>query len=133
MKFKIGDKVRFKSPDSQNAEYFDEGLENLTIKEVTSRGYQVWESDKHTNWFVEEKELEFMDKHKLKVPTHIVIWDEKDRDPTRLFTSEKEANDFIKELSEKSSVVKNSILLVGIKSCKKIVIEKRLRYKEHKI
>lgn len=71
--------------------------------------------------------------YKLKVPTHVVIWDEESRDPSKFFTSESEANDFIKELSEKSNVIKNSILLIQIKSCKKVVIEKRLRYKEHKI
>ena len=42
------------------------------------------------------------------------MWDE-DRDPARLFTSEDEAREFIKTLSERSEVKKDSILLMEIK------------------
>jgi len=46
---------------------------------------------------------------------------------------EDKAKEFIKELSEKSSVKKDSILLIEIKSCRKVNITKRLDYKQHKI
>lgn len=60
-KFKVGDIVRFKSEDSMNARYFDEGLTNLEIKGFEpSRNdfYYIWESDKSQYWGVEEDELE---------------------------------------------------------------------------
>lgn len=68
-----------------------------------------------------------------KSPTHGVIWDEDDEDPVKLFTSEKDARQFIMELSEKSYVKKDSILLLEIKSCKSVTIRKSLTTKQHKI
>ena len=60
MKFKKGDKVRFKSPDSPNAHCFSSGLKNLTIKEhlIRKGGYNVWESDGIREWFVYDDEIE---------------------------------------------------------------------------
>lgn len=59
-KFQVGDKVRFKKPDSTNAVYFKKGLTNLTVKEVRDNtGYcSVYESDKSTDWNVRQDELE---------------------------------------------------------------------------
>jgi len=68
----------------------------------------------------------------LVKPTHIVVWEE-DRDPAKFFTSEKDATDFIKQLTEKSSVKQDSIVLVEIKSCKKIKIQKNLKKSDYKI
>jgi len=138
MEFKVGDKVRFIRRGSRNAQYFTKGLENLEIKEVRSDSddhkYSVYESDKSDYWEVNEIELELMDKKPrvLKVPTHLVIWEE-DIDPVQFFSNEKEAKDFIKELSERRNVKKDSILLVEIKSCQKVQIDKVLKYTAHKI
>jgi hypothetical protein len=71
MKFKIGDKVRFKDPESPNAKYFDEGLSNLEVKADNldnSRLLRVWESDKSQWYFVDEDELELME------PRHDFMW-----------------------------------------------------------
>jgi hypothetical protein len=77
--------------------------------------------------------LELVKKHKSKNPTHIVIWDEEDRDPHQFFTSEKEAREFIKELSEKSNVMKDSIILVEIKSAQKVNIIRNVRLNQYKV
>jgi len=72
-------------------------------------------------------------KYVPKKPTHLVVWDETSQDPCKFFTSELDAKKFIKELSERSNVVKNSVVLVEIKSSKKVNISKVLRYEQHKI
>jgi hypothetical protein len=69
----------------------------------------------------------------LKTPTHLVVWDEHSRDPCKFFTSEQEAKDFIKELSEKTNLIKDSVRLVCIKSVEKVKIDKILRYSQYKI
>ena len=71
-------------------------------------------------------------KQNLKSPTHVVIWDEQARDPHKFFISADEAKEFIKTLTEKSEVKKDSVVLVEIKSCKKVNIKKRLEYSEYK-
>ena len=58
MKFKKGDKVRFKSPDSANAEFFIQGLKNLEIENQSGTGYRVWKSDRSRVWWVKRYELE---------------------------------------------------------------------------
>ncbi len=64
--------------------------------------------------------------YKSKAPTHLVVWEE-DEDPCKFFNSEQEANEFIKKLSENSDVKQDSIILVEVKSAKKITIQKSLR------
>lgn len=61
-KFKVGDKVRFISKDSLNANYFNNGLDNLEIRELTKNeyDYQVYEQDKSISWGVNEEELELI-------------------------------------------------------------------------
>ena len=68
-----------------------------------------------------------------KVPTYLVIWDETSKDPNKFFTSLVEAKEFIKALSEKSEVIKDSIILVEIKSAKKMQIKKSLLPSTYKI
>ena len=70
--------------------------------------------------------------YKPKTPSHIVVWKE-DTDPCKFFNSLEEANEFVKELSEKSSVKKDSIILVEIKTARKVTIQKSLRKSEYKI
>ena len=61
-KFKEGDKVRLINPDSDNTQWFDEGLDNLEIKKCYGNGvYDVWESDKSCAWPVDGDELELME------------------------------------------------------------------------
>lgn len=71
--------------------------------------------------------------YKLKAPTHVVIWDEEDEDPHKFFTSEEEAKEFMKELSEKSDVVEDSVILVAVKSVQKVSITKTARLASYKI
>ena len=94
----------------------------------TSRSYFEDSSSKKVN-------VDEILKKKLiyKAPTHIVIWDEEGRDPHKFFTSKPETDDFIKELIEKRGVRKDSIVLVEIKTVKKIEVVKNLRSKEYKI
>lgn len=68
----------------------------------------------------------------LKKPTHVVVWEE-ETDPAKFFTSKKEAEDFIKTLIDKPEVCKDSIVLVEIKSAKKVMIKKSLNKKNYKI
>ena len=56
-----------------------------------------------------------------KKPTHLVTWEE-DEDPAKYFTSEKAAIDFVEEeLLTNSDVDEDSIILVEIKSAKRVV------------
>lgn len=61
MKFKVGQRVRFKSPYSVNARYFVGPLRGLYIRYIPSSSwddyYSVYEADKRTSWNVMEKEL----------------------------------------------------------------------------
>ncbi len=137
MEYKVGDKVRL----FQNS--FDLGYGNnivggiFTINKVYpigqySHGQAYSTKEDASGLVVYGEDLELIKDYKLKKPTHLVVWNE-DRDPCRFFSSEQEAKDFIKELSEKSEVKKESIILVEIKSCKKVSIMKSLRYSEHKV
>ncbi len=126
-KFKIGDRVRRIRSDFNNLKVGD-------IRVVANL------SDDDDDIYVEGDSFGYASgcfelvspNYKPKAPTHVVIWEE-DSDPARLFTSEDKAKDFIKELSENSSVQKDSILLIEIKSCKKVGVTKSLRYSSHKI
>ncbi|KKK72598.1 hypothetical protein LCGC14_2902260, partial [marine sediment metagenome] len=59
--FKVGDLVRFKSSGSKNAQYFQKGLKNLTIKSIentlSGNGYNIYERDESNHWFVFEREI----------------------------------------------------------------------------
>jgi hypothetical protein len=83
-------------------------------------------------WHTEYKGKFSLGKVVFKKPTHIVIWEE-DRDPAKFFSNEKDAKEFIKQLSEKQNVKKNSIVLVEIKSVKKVNVLKRLTFSDYKI
>ena len=63
--------------------------------------------------------------------THIVTWEEEDKDPTRLFNYLKDAKEFIKEISDNSNV--KNIRLIEVKSIKEVKINKRLSFKEFKL
>ncbi len=133
MKFKVGDEVICIESDKESTGDGWQKDYRFTINKITSQDSEYpiyWKGLNRCGVF--EHALKLAKEHKPKNPTHIVIWEE-DRDPSRLFTSEKDAKDFIKELSDKGSVKKDSILLIEIKSCKKVGINKVLRYNQHQI
>ena len=146
MEFKVGDKVIYlgtkeRRTDSNWGTYFGQyGIKKGSKGVVNS-------SSGSDNIFVENDgrpntdgklwacDLELEKDYKPsnpKVPTHLVVWEE-DKDPCEFFESEQEAKDFVKELSEKDNVKKDSILLVEIKSVRKVTIRKSLTFAQHKI
>ena len=137
MKFKVGDKVKVREDleiDKTYGNYtFINSMSNfagkiVTIKEIERDSYRIVEMD--CCW---TDEMFISPGYKPKDPTHIVIWDTENVDPHRFFPSEKEARDFMKELSEKSDVVQDSVILVAIKSAQKVSITKLVRFKNYKI
>ncbi len=143
--FKKGDKVKIIEDN-----YDHQHLIGMIGKVVMCEGSDIYhvdfgkeieQSDNEVNKTTRKFDSEEMElykgkgvvpKVKLKEPTHIVVWEE-DTDPCKFFTSEPEAKNFIKELSERSDVVKESIVLVEIKSCKKAVVRKSVTFAQHKI
>jgi len=145
MEFKIGDKVKFKYkkigesvPSSYNAGGINvkHGSTKLGKEIAVVKG----KYDKYTEvefisednravclgFYENDLELVTRGNYKPKTPTHVVIWEE-DNDPAKLFTSEKDANDFIKELTENSDVKQDSIILLEVKSAKKVKVNKVIK------
>ncbi len=101
--FKLGNEwidnyhLGYDSAELQNSEARFLYLKNGVIKcAVFDKGY--FEFDKSKEIFV--KEIIGKKSNFLKKPTHLVVWEEL-IDPYKFFTSEKEANEFVKELSKK--------------------------------
>ena len=139
MEFKIGDKVKRKIGTNTN-DYFNGGDTGTVWGIDEDKGYIDIKMDKNRSISnsnaIDNIELVKKSDYKPilpKKPTHIVVWDESCGDPCKFFISEKDAKDFIKELSEKNVVVKDSIILAEIKSCQKVNINKILKYSQHKI
>ncbi len=133
--FKKGDKIkRVRAGDTSSTREGDTGI---VLEDISTNngGYALnYKLDKNgleTNAYIRNFDL-VSSNYKPKVPTHLVVWEE-DQDPSRFFTSEQEAKDFVKELSEKDNVKKDSILLVEIKSVRKVTIRKSLTFAQHKI
>lgn len=133
MIFKIGDRVRRRLGTGSNKS-FNEGDTGIIVNFQDDVYVDIkMDKNKEISTGCDISNLELISSnYKPKTPTHIVIWEE-DRDPARFFTSENDAKKFIKELSDNSNVKKDSILLVEVKSCKKVRINKVLRYSAHKI
>lgn len=146
MEFKVGDKVKLVSDTTKYNTDISMGATGIFKGYYGKNEYVAVEWDNPTfrthdcdgmcarnkGMWTKPENLELVGK-KPKIPTHIVIWDEENKDPHRFFTSEKEARDFMKELSEKSNVVKDSVILVAIKSAQKVSITKLVRLKNYKI
>ena len=133
MEFKVGDEVICIESDKESTGYGWQKDYRFTINKITSQDSEYPIYWKGLNGCgVYEHALKLAKEHKPKTPTHIVIWEE-DRDPCKFFESEDKAKEFIKELSEKSNVTKDSIVLVEIKSARKIKIQKSLRYLKYTI
>lgn len=136
--FKKGDRVKRINYSNADMDVGDFGIVqddvssdySVTVRVLKEGAVDVRSHDAG-NLVVVGKEGEVLPKTLTK-PTHIVIWDE-DRDPCKFFTDLNEAEKFIKELSEKSNVKKDSIILVEIKSAKKITIQKSLRRSDYKL
>ena len=70
----------------------------------------------------------------LKTPTHLVVWEVVGcGDPCKFFTDEKEAKEFMKELSDEEDVDEESIILVAIKSVRKVNVKKNINLSGYKI
>jgi hypothetical protein len=67
-----------------------------------------------------------------KEPKFLVVWEEEE-DPCRFFQTKQDADTFIKNLLEKPSVDKDSIILVEVKAARKVTIQKSLRTSAYKI
>ncbi len=138
MEFKVGDSVR-RNKEAIDSNYICGSCVVNGIPQICEvlslRGDDVYVKcpDGHTEYFNHSSyELVEKSNYKPKNPTHLVVWEE-DRDPCKFFESEDKAKEFIKELSEKSNVTKDSIVLVEIKSARKIKIQKSLRYLKYTI
>jgi len=133
-KFKVGDEVICVESDKTKGDGWKKDY-RFTIESISNEhdGNPIYWKGLNGSG-VYEGALELAKPKKPINPTHLVVWDEKDQDPCQFFESGDEARDFIKELSEKPHVIKDSIILVEIKSAKKVVIQKSLRYtKNHTI
>lgn len=125
--FKVGDMIRnvrsdtFNKGDVVNVSKLKDAEGDRETIEVTGYG--------KGNQHVYEDHFE---KYVPKKPTHLVVWEESG-DPCKFFDSKDKADDFTKELSEKPNVKEDSIVLVEIKSAKKITIRKYLRTSDYKI
>jgi len=148
MDFKIGDKVKCINQGCGYSEYKEKVEElGLTKWKQTSMsdgeigiivaikdafcGVRVGEQD----YLMSSSGLELIQasNYKPKIPTHLVIWDTENVDPHRFFTDEKETDDFIKELMEKSNVKQDSIILIEIKTARRIKVVKQKRSEQYKI
>lgn len=129
--FKEGDKIVVSDDNDYHTNLNGKSGIIKTI-DSTNRPYFISFDDGSDGWVAKVRFPTDKPK-KLKIPTHIVVWNEESKDPCKFYTSLEEANDFIKELSKKTSVKEDSIVLVEIKSAKKITIQKSLRKSDYKI
>ncbi len=137
-KFKVGDKVKIVRINFATSGILITKDIGKTCKVTSvSVGGNIYILDNnHYGANFPESSLELAKGYKApkpKKPTHIVVWDEGCGDPAQFFTSEPLAKTFIKELSEKSEVVKDSIIFAEVKNVKKVRISKQLNYKQHTI
>lgn len=144
MKFKVGDEIIYLgtkegyTDDDWDLYFGQYGIKRGSkgvIKSISDDGTIFVKDDgrSDTSGRLFEKDLDFPRKITPKTPTHVVIWDEESRDPHQFFISEKKAKVFIKELSEKSEVKKDSIILVEIKSSQKVKVIRNVRLSNYKI
>ena len=79
-------------------------------------------------------QLLLIGKKSLKIPSHLVVWITGSGDSYKFFTNIEEVDEFVRDfLVENSGVVKNSIILIEIKSAKTVSIVKNLKSKQYKI
>lgn len=138
MNFKVGDKVRRNQISVDEGKYCEFCAPNgvpaiCEIVEIIDEDNVNVKCPNGTTEYMSPNTIELVKPHKPKSPTHVVIWDEEDKDPHKFFTDEKEAKEFMKELSEKSNVRKDSIILIEIKSAQKVNITKNVRLMNYKI
>lgn len=132
MEFKIGDKVRCIKPVDRD-KYGGSGWDLNKVFIIDREGEGPCYFPKVGDG-VYGTHLELVNPKNLKEPTHLVIWNILGSgDPHRFFRSEKEAKDFMKELSEKDDVVQDSVILVAIKSVQQVSVTRLVRFKNYKI
>ncbi|NQV00331.1 MAG: hypothetical protein HQ538_06355 [Parcubacteria group bacterium] len=130
--FKIGDKVE--RLFNQNADMSEGDTGEVVGFDHSDKMIEVKKDGAEKLYLHSPENLEIISKGKpkdMKNPTHVVIWDVSNTDPAKFFTSEKDAKEFIKTLSEDTNV--SNIILVEIKSVRQVAIQKQLKYKIHKI
>ena len=131
-KFKVGDEVI--RTETASSDYISKGDTGI-VTSCSDSGLTLSGKERYANHTFDPGYFELVrgaEKIEPRKPTHIVIWMESS-DPHKICFSEKEATDFIKELSEKSAVKKDSILLFDIKLARKVTITKKLNFSELKI
>ncbi len=134
MEFKIGDKVKIIQYNCSGVNIGDiciiEKYKDGNLYAMNKRSKEMKTSGCNC-----ENNFELVtSNYKPKIPSHLVVWEIKGcGDPCKFFENLNEANVFVKELSEDSSVDQDSIILVEIKSSRKVTISKRLTLKEFKI
>ena len=127
-KFKVGDRVKI----AKTSQYYPyRSRANGIITEFDSDSIQVKFDDGNQNSY-REIDLVLLNNQKLMTPTHVVVLEE-DRDPAKFFTSKKDADDFIKDLSDRQEVKKDSIVIAEVKNVKKVSIYKQLKTTQYKI
>ena len=133
-KFKVGDRVKCVESHNDNVKGYGwkkDLVFNITKITDTSSNKPIYFGGKNSNGVFEHGLI--AKNYKPKKPTHIVVWDEGCGDPAKFFTDEKEAKEFIKELSENPKTIKDSIVFAEVRNVKKMSITKTLKYSEHKI
>ncbi|MCK5625035.1 hypothetical protein KAI04_04285 [Candidatus Pacearchaeota archaeon] len=135
--FKKGDRVRrYKNGRVNGTDEKDTGV--VTTDIFTNDGeyslkYILDKNNQESSGYVRNYEL-ISPKEKPKAPTYLVVWEIKGcGDPCRFFTSEKEAKEYVKTLSEDSKVDQNSVILVEVKSSKKVSVKRSVVFAQHKI
>lgn len=146
MEFKVGDKVKCVNSGSgysthtsmaktlklKNWEYHSSMSNGEIGKIIAISGIHCGVRVKDRDYIIGAEGLKSVGTPKN--PTHLVVWEvEVGGDPCEFFTDEKKAKEFVKELSEKSDVRKDSIILVEIKSAQKVNVIRNVRLSGYKI
>lgn len=120
MKFKKGDNVK-RIKGTYNGMVVGD---TATVKKIPDGGDQYMSlKEFQEEHFIEHFEL-------VKNFTHMIIWDERNKDPFELLCSLKEAKERTLELMSKEEVMKNSIEIYEIK--KKLEVKTSISFKEVK-
>ena len=131
IKFKVGDRVRAKeTADSQVRGHVGKILrvhgDKIGVQYddyLGSHDLDGLGKDGHC-WNSPSLDLE---KVSMYAPNFAVVWETEDNDPIRFFGTEKEAREFIRELSEKRDLLKDSVRFLELKSVSKVSLSTTLK------
>jgi hypothetical protein len=115
MKYKVGDKVKVVKIDEDNSWYEKYIGKTATITNISSERYTLDLPDKYGNYISEnwlEKEVEFVGK---ALPIKfVVVYDENDVDPAKLFASRTELDEWLKEARDNENIVWASLRIFEV-------------------